>query len=93
MLKEAIGTYEKQIHKALLKGLEESSGDTQDIKMFFYKSVESIRHEGSACKGCFMINTIQELGKGEEDIKAWILKFIMEIKTLFIGGSFKNQGQ
>lgn len=85
LLREAISIYEKQIHLVLLKPLEGSKGDLNDIKAFFYKFVDFVRNkEDRTGKGCLMINTIQELGKEDEIVKKEIMGFIIGIKAIFV---------
>ncbi|MEA1784794.1 TetR/AcrR family transcriptional regulator [Arenibacter sp. GZD96] len=85
LLQEAVSLYEKHITSYLLKDLEDSTGDITDIATFFYRFVQFVRHSDDKGKGCFMINTLQELKEEDEVLKMEITRFTATIKSLFQG--------
>lgn len=83
LLWEAIAVYERQIWDELLKDLENSAGDPKDIKVFFHKFLDFVQNEERMGKGCFMINTIQELDAKDITVKKEIIRFTEGIKNRF----------
>lgn len=80
---ESIKAYKIQLN-SIRNILKNSNNGIAGIKQFFYDFL-SFTKEDEAGKGCFICNTVSELGnKATPELKIELLKFTEEIKSLFL---------
>jgi TetR/AcrR family transcriptional repressor of nem operon len=80
---ESLKCYKIKINSILLKFKNASNG-VEDIKQFFYDSV-NLKHKEERKKGCFLTNTYNEFSESEDQlIKEQMLSFMEQLKTVII---------
>lgn len=80
---ESLKTYKKKT-QALFETLRASVNGTQDIKDFFYKSIEISKVPGNH-KGCLVTNTYNEFAQSEDSlIQEEMNAFMNNLKDIFI---------
>lgn len=81
MLK-ALECYEKQLFDEAVKKLSQSDNGVDDVKQYFYDFVEFVK-EGDSLKGCFLTNSLVEVGSKDAEINSRVLIFASMLKNLF----------
>ncbi|GGG44631.1 TetR/AcrR family transcriptional regulator [Bizionia arctica] len=80
---ESIKSYKEKTHYMFEK-FEKASNGVEDIKQFFYDSVDVCNQNGNE-KGCFLTNTYNEFSESEdEELKDQLNSFMVHLKKLFI---------
>jgi AcrR family transcriptional regulator len=80
---ESLKSY-KAKRKQLFDTLKNSSNGVEDIKQFFYDSVEVCDQEGNE-KGCLLTNTYNEFSTSEDEmVNKQIALFMDNLKSIFI---------
>lgn len=88
---ESLKCYKSKIYSVFEK-LQKGTDGVNDIKAFFYDSVEMPAKMGEfSNKGCLLTNTYNEFANNEEDlIHTQIKEFMDNLKSLFIQKLSKN---
>jgi AcrR family transcriptional regulator len=74
----------KEKNSAMFKDLKNASNGVEDIKQFFYDSINT-NYKGGKQKGCLVTNTYNEFSKSDDlIIKTEMAVFMDNLKTLFI---------
>lgn len=80
---ESLKCYKLRINNTLVKFKNASNG-VEDIKQFFYDSV-NLNHKEEREKGCFVTNTYNEFSESEDQlIKEQMGSFMEQLKILII---------
>lgn len=80
---ESLKCYKIRINDILVKFKNASNG-VEDIKQFFYDSV-NLNHKEESQKGCFVTNTYNEFSESEDQlIKEQMGSFMEQLKILII---------
>ena len=79
---ESIKHYKDKI-RCITDKLKKSSNGVEGIKQFFYDFI-AFSKDDKGCKGCLLVNTVNELGEDTDPlIKSEILAFTENIEKLF----------
>lgn len=81
MLK-ALECYEKQLFNEAVIKLSKSDNGVDDVKQYFYDFVEFVREDNSL-KGCFLTNSLVEVGSKDAEINSRVMVFASTLKNLF----------
>ena len=80
---ESLKAY-KMKTKAIFDTLKSSQNGVNDIKQFFYNSINICNQEGNE-KGCFVTNTYNEFSENEDKVvKEQMTTFMDNLKNIFI---------
>lgn len=80
---ESLKCYKSKVN-VILEKFKNASNGVEDIKQFFYDSVEA-NYKGDQVKGCFVTNTYNEFSDSEDSIiKEQMNSFMNNLKYLII---------
>ena len=78
MLK-ALECYEKQLQSVAIQKLLKGKEGVEDIRQYFYDFLEFVK-EGGSLKGCFLTNSLVEMGGKDPEICQRVLNFAGMLK-------------
>lgn len=80
---ESLKSYRKK-SKELFEDFRNSNNGVEDIKEFFYNSINVSEEEGNQ-KGCLVTNTYNEFAESEDElIKEQMTEFMVGLKEIFV---------
>lgn len=80
---KSLKCYKEKV-STILEKFKNASNGVEDIKQFFYDSVDA-NYKGDSIKGCFVTNTYNEFSESEDQlIKEEMISFMDNLKDLIV---------